>query len=385
MRIRINKNEKKDYLKFKSFAHDREVCIHQGSKKEIENDFAVNRLVSQLHPESFSVRVTDIILENGNTKTFLFEPCHEEGTIFFPNYQPGQYLTLEVSIGDRSYIRPYTISCSPKKLSQLQITVKQVLHGVVSNYLFQEAKIGDVFIARGPFGQFVYQPLRDAKHIIAICGGSGITPIMAMAESILDGLLDIEMTILYGAKKKDDLLFKSHLDEMVKKCNKLQIIYILSEEEDEWIRSGFITKELILEVQKEENSYFICGPNELYERMNLIFKELNIANKYIRHDDYRNFQIPDNDEQYEIRVLTAGKEKVIYCRGNETLLMAMEREGISSLRRCGVGVCGFCRSKLLDGMVVTNYDFVRVADQKYRYIHPCSTYPVTDLVIQLPF
>ena len=387
MNIKINKNEKKDFAKFGNLSHDRDVCIRQASKKEIQTSYFANDLALKLHPNSFYVRVKDIIMETHDVKTFVLEPAEAKGTLSFPNYQAGQYITLEIPLLNFIYQRPYTISCSTthRKNGEIQITVKQVYNGICSSYILGEVQIGDVFLAHGPFGNFVYDPIRDCNHIIALVGGSGITPIMAIAESIFDGIMDIHLTILYGAKTKNDIIFKEKLEEMAKQCEKIQVIFVLSEEKNEWLRYGFITKELIAEVMEEKNSFFVCGPTSFYQAMNSILLELNIPNKFIRHDLYVDYMKPQLTDTFQVTVLTNREEQKILCNGNETLMQAMEREGINAPKRCGVGKCGFCRSKLVSGTVFTDYEAVRKGDKQYQYIHPCASYPTSDVIIRLPF
>jgi len=384
--IKMSVSEKLDFQRFQKLPIERQKCFEEASSKPILSDTPINQLSRQLHPAFFQVRVKEIIEETHDTKTFVLEPDEAKGFLKFPNYQPGQYITLEVPIDSGIYRRAYTISCSPKSLSknQMNITIKTVSKGLVSNYFFHEVQVGDSFLARGPFGDFVYQPLRDSSSVLAVVGGSGITPIMAMAESIADGILTFDLTILYGAKTKKDFIFKERLDELASVNEHIKVIYLLSEEEDSEYIKGFVTKELIQEYASDDTSYFVCGPIALYETMNHILTELAVSNKYVRHDLYPHHEVGVQEETYELRVLTEDCEKVILCKGTETIMAALERNGIRAPKRCGVGICGFCRSKLLQGEILMNEQFIRLADRKYRYFHPCAAYPLSDLKIQLP-
>lgn len=377
---------KKGNSGFQSMVESRKRFLKKGGNRLDSNDYPMNRLSSNLHPMMMSVRVKRILEETHDTKTFVLEPNYVQKQVPFFNFQAGQYITIEVPINGYIFQRPYSISCTPERRSihEIQITIKRVEKGVVSNYFLDQVNIGDTFFIHGPFGEFVYQPIRDAHHVMAIVGGSGITPIMAMAESLADRKQDYYLTIFYGAKTKKDLIFKERLDFLAKKDPQIEVVYLLQNEALEGYLTGSVTKELILQYRKEETSYFICGPNGLYESMNEILKDLNIPNKYIRHDLYVDYEKAKTDGTFEIHVLTNGEEKIIYGRGKETVLEALEHSGISAPKHCGVGVCGFCRSKLLGGTVLTNQKYVTAADKKYKYIHPCATYPLSDITIQLP-
>ena len=77
-----------------------------------------------------------------------------------------------------------------------------------------------------------------------------------------------------------------------------------------------------------------------------------------------------NDEKYEIP-----------CYNNKTIMQAIEESGIYIPSKCRVGSCGFCRSELVVGEVRVVNDKRNGVDKKYNYIHPCSTYPLSDIEI----
>lgn len=371
----------KEAQKLVKYSVDRTKCIKESSHKPFKKDYQANQVVTELHPSSFTVQVKEIKVESGWAKTFVLTSERE-----FPPFQEGQYITVEVQIEGVTYKRPFTISCCSKRTHEheIQITVQRVEHGLVSNYFFYQVNIGDYLTIHGPFGNFVYQSLRDANEVLAIASESGIIPFKAMAEGICEGSLDFHLTILYHAKTEREFLFQRDFAEIMKRCDKVQVVYVLSEEEKEGFVSGLITKELILKYQKDVMSYFVCGPIGLYEAMNSILKELNIANKYIRHDCYDECEKGQLDETFEIRVLTGGQEKIVFGNGLESISKTLERAAIIAPKRCGVGVCGICRSKLLEGNVLTNDHYLRAIDEEYHYIHPCVSYPLSNIKIKLP-
>lgn len=385
MEIIINKNEKKDLEAFRDLRESRKTCIHQGSKKKVMVDYPVNQLAQKIFPDSFRVKVKEIVNENLTVKTFRLEILGES-EFLYPIFQPGQYITLEVLIGESIYTRAYSISCSSSHFAknELQITIWKQKDGIVSNYFYEQVQVGDEFVARGPFGEFTYHEIRDCNHIIAAVDGHGIASILSMAESILEGSISAELTILYQAPTFQDLVFKEKLDRLCDSSDAIQVVYILEEEREGFV-FGKIHKELVQQYQKSGNSYFVSGTISLYQSFNDILKELNIPNQYVRHELYRDYKVPVSGEQFQLTVFTQDREIHIPCFGNQSLLQVMEKEGIVTPRRCGVGVCGICNSFLLQGEVLTKEETIVSAKQSCCTIHPCSTYPLSDLVIQLPF
>lgn len=378
---------KKDMLLLKEIPQERERVIRNSSSNAINTKFVANEIAESLHPTIQYVKVADIIEEGRDAKTFVFVPDIDAGTKKLATFRPGQYISVKVEIEEGIYRRPYTISCSPKNAYDniYTITIKRRPRGIVSNYFLDEVKIDDKFMISAPTGNFYYEPIRDAKHIIALAGGSGITPFISMAEAILDGILDCKLTILYGARTESDLLFHKKLEEMAEKSKYIQVEYILSEEENPNYQTGFITKELIEKYMENETSFFVCGPLSLYDAMNEVLKEFNVPNKYIRTDAFFGRMDLRGNDYYNLTILARGQEVNIPCCARETLLYAMEKNGINAPSKCHVGECGFCRSKLKSGKVKTFDGTIRTADKEYEFIHPCASFPESDVVIELPF
>jgi len=132
--------------------------------------------VERLHPAKLNLRIADIIVESSSTKTFrLVSENH-----YLPPFMAGQYISLYPTIGNILTGRPYSISSSPNQIGYYDITVRRVENGLVSNYLLDEVKIGDVLECSGPAGNFYFNPLVHEKAMVCIAGGSGITPFMSM-------------------------------------------------------------------------------------------------------------------------------------------------------------------------------------------------------------
>ncbi len=376
---------KKEIVKFKNLKKEREKVIATTPLNDIKVEYNVNEIARSLHPKLQYVKVIDIINESKDVKTFLLAPNAEKGTKKLAYFKAGQYISVRIRIGKCLYKRPYTLSCSPKLAleNRYTITIKRKEEGVVSNYFFDNISIGSSFVVSAPSGNFCYERIRDAKNVIAIAGGSGITPFISMAEAINDQLLNFNLTILYGAKTKKDLIFKERLDKLSSN-EKIKIKYVLSEEESDLYDTGFIEKENIDPYLKEETSFFICGPIELYQHMNEVLKEYNLAKKYIRTDLFFSEIDLKRKEDFNVKVITKDKEFNITCNGQETLLSAIEKNGILAPSSCHVGVCGLCRSKILSGKIKTFDSDMRASDKDLNYIHPCSSFPESDVVIKLP-
>ena len=87
-----------------------------------------------------------------------------------------------------------------------------------------------------------------------------------------------------------------------------------------------------------------------------------------------------------IYVIQNGESKVIAASTNDTILQSLEKNGIKTFSRCRSGECGFCHSRLISGDVHISLkqDRRRKADEIYGYLHVCCTYPLTNIVIEIP-
>ena len=70
----------------------------------------------------------------------------------------------------------------------------------------------------------------------------------------------------------------------------------------------------------------------------------------------------------------------------QALLTSIERAGIVAPSRCRSGECSWCRSKLVSGKVFVpeKTDGRRRADIEFGYIHPCASFPMSDIVLDVP-
>ena len=354
-------------FKLQNLSKDRKICIKQAKKKDISKS-SIDILGDVLYPDSFSVRVKEIRNLSNDVKEYSLEANSIENTKELPKYIGGQYITLEVPISDGMHQRAFTI------IPSFKILVKRMKNDIVSAYLFDEINVGDSLVAHGPFGDFYFQALRDCDTVIGLCFEREVIPFLSIAEDIFKGKKDRHLILLYEARSSENFFYRDKLEEMQGKYSSFKVFYFLED----------ITEEDLKKYQDLECSYFVSGDIAFYERMNIFLKDMDIQNKYIRHNRYACFAPETLESVFKLTVLTEGKDIVISCQGNETLMTAMEKNGISSPRRCGVGVCGFCLSKLVSGKVFTLKDYVLKADQKYDYIHPCATYPLSDIVIRLP-
>lgn len=378
----------------------RQKHIDEGENTIPTSVYNPNIIAKKLHP-SFQIARIKEIKEDLDAKTFVLVPDDESGINELAYFKAGQYVSIAFQFDGKSICKPYSLCCSPLKAkgnndNSYEITIKRKADGFVSTYALDNLKVNDKLLLSGPLGQFTYERLRDAKNVIGLAGGSGITPFVAMAEAIADNEEDFNLTILYGNKSHDSILLKDRLDEAAKKSNgKVKVVYVLSDEEFEGYESGLLSAELIKKyAPNEDYSIFVCGPKAMYKYEEEELKKLNLPRRRIRYELSGEYGDPSNDEKYpkefigksfNVKVWIRGESQDVTCQANETLLHAMEMSGIHAPADCRSGTCGWCHSRLISGdtYIPESNDGRRLADKKFGWVHPCSTYPLSDIEIEI--
>ena len=384
-----------DMLKFKNMAKVREKAIKAAPALEITADYAINNKAKALHPDYQELVVDKVIDHEGaGAKTFVMR-SKDGGPVAF--FRAGQYLSLKLKIGESAVSRPYSISSSPKDALNgvVSVTVRINPDGFAAGYMLDEFKEGDEVLSSGPQGNFYYEELRDPKNIVALAGGSGITPFLSMAQAIAEGTEDFDLTILFGSRTREQILFRKELDWIALKCNKVHVVHVLSDEEAEGFEHGFITADLIRKYAKEPYSVFVCGPEAMYKFLKGELDKLGLPKKNIRCEmlgvtrkiaDAEGFPAEAKGKEFSIKVRQGAGEYDIKASSEEPILVAVERAGITAPSRCRSGECGWCRSKVISGTYYApaENENRRWADVKWDYIHPCASFPTSDMVIEVP-
>lgn len=381
-----------DIANFAKMIPLRKSKLENGSAEYVPETYPINELAKLNHPGKMELKVGEVISHSDDMKSYILKSAN--GKKLAP-FRAGQYLTIQLKIGSSIVTRPYSIASTPNDARNgfYNITIKRVPDGFVSGYVLDNIKVGDEITAYSPEGTFVYEPIRDAKTVVGIAGGSGITPFVSLAGSIAEGTCDAKLVLLYGARTAKDLVFKNELDKLAENEN-IKVVYVLSDSKAKGFEKGFIDADMIKKYAPEEYSIFLCGPKAMYEFAGKEIEKLGIRKKFVRFELFSSAskanQIPgfpmDKDGlKFNLTVKRFGKETVIECLSNETILVALERAGIEAQARCRSGECGFCRSQLVSGdvFIPSNTDGRRLADIKFGHIHPCSTYPMSDITIKL--
>ena len=361
-----------DLIRFTKMVPKRREKLAEGSAEKIPASYRVNETARILHPGYQSAKLVKIIPNTADTKTYEFET---ERPFYF---RAGQYMTLGATIDGSVVSRPYAASSAPKAALEKRVAFTIKKCGFFSGYMFDNAKVGDTFTVGDPTGEFCYEPVKDASHIVAIAGGSGITPFYSMAQAITDGTIDVKLTIFYGAKTEEDLIFKTELDAL--KSDKIKVIYVLSNEKKAGYESGFIGAEIIEKYVSGDFTVMMCGPQAMYAFLDKELTKFNLPLRRIKKEANTVGMRDVKEAHYKITVKIGFNTYTVDADSRETVLTALERAGLNVPTKCRAGGCGFCHAKLISGkFTIPGADKRRLADAKFGYFHPCCSYPDSDM------
>jgi ferredoxin-NADP reductase len=396
----IIKSPTRDLFAFSKLVPERKKRIEKASSEPITSD-PMNELASRIHPKHQYLIIKEIKDETKSTKTFKLIPDPDSITKELAFFRAGQYLSFKVEINGVVITRPYSISSSPNDALNgfYEITIRKADDGFLTPYIWNNWKVNTKLVCSEPTGRFYYDDLRDLKKIIGIGGGSGITPFRSMAKQIAEEKLDINLTIIYGSSEEEDIIFYHELKELERKYpDKIKVIIVLSCEEVslEGCEQGFITADIIKKyVDINNSSFFICGPQIMYDFVDKELEKLNLPLNRIRKEVYGEIKEIVNftgfpkevaESIFKIKVHIGNQIKEIPALATETVTIAMERANLAPPSSCRSGECGLCRSLLISGKIFISpvNDGRRAADKKFNFFHPCSSYPISDLEIIVP-
>ncbi|MEK7398507.1 MAG: ferredoxin reductase family protein [Candidatus Poribacteria bacterium] len=231
----------------------------------------------RFHVRRFPFNITRILQETHDTWSLFFQ-----GKV--KSYKPGQFLFIQLlKNGKVSESHPFTISSSPTR-DEVSISVKSV--GDFTSTI-RNAKTSDLAYVDKPYGVFSFLNY-DAKNLVFIAGGIGITPFISMLRYIYDSKLDKNITLIWGNKSSADIAFKDELEKMASEMPLLKVIYIMSGQQDWQGEKGYVDAEKIKKYVLDFNDtqFFVCGPPVMMNNVIKALKQLGVSKKYIHFERF---------------------------------------------------------------------------------------------------
>ncbi|WP_205780717.1 2Fe-2S iron-sulfur cluster-binding protein [Methylocaldum sp. 14B] len=345
---------------------------------------------------SGQLRVALIFQETADVRTFrLTHPA--EGDLPFV-FEPGQFLTVSVTIEGKEAKRSYSIASSPCCRSWCEITVKQAPEGLVSGFLHERVKTGDLIGASGPYGKFSFRGT-EAPDIVLIAGGVGITPLMSALRYLTDQSWAGEIFLIYACATMADVIFREELEYLIRRHPNLHVTFVLSQETSAaWTGPrGRITKDLLLQAVPDLRTrrVHLCGPPPMMEAVKTMLAEIGVPPDQVQTETFLGAEPrPSPPAGVPVSAMPPPAVAAALCTfvhsgktaplpPDKTVLEASEDVDVNIDYSCRQGYCGVCKTKLLSGQVTMAVeDGLMPEDKASGFILACQAKSTADVAVE---
>jgi ring-1,2-phenylacetyl-CoA epoxidase subunit PaaE len=304
-------------------------------------------------------------------------------------FRAGQFLTVRRGAERRSYSICAPVGAAPR------IGVREVAGGALSGWLTHQVRPGDVVEAQLPQGMFTPDLTAGGRHVL-IAAGSGITPMMSIAASVLAASGQSAVTLLYGNRRSDTVMFADEVADLKDAYPaRMQIVHVLSREPQEVeLHSGRLDAQRLAALLAATvdvagtDHWWLCGPLGLTSAATEVLRGRGVDPARVHRELFWAGDDPPPQAVHEDAAAAEGASVTVILDGRSTTLTLPAGtpvlDGAQRVRpdlpfACKGGVCGTCRAKVTRGAAVMrrNYALER-AETDAGYILTCQALPTTD-------
>lgn len=336
------------------------------------------------------LRITKIIHETSDTKTFFLHPVDKNISI---HYKAGQFLTLLVQHAGREVRRSYSLGSTPGIDEQLFITVKRKVNGEISRHLLDHFKEGDVITSLLPSGRFIIdEPVTGTCFFIA--GGSGITPVFALIKDLLYHHSSTSAILINQSRNEEHIIYKKQLyrlnREFTERFHWIQLFsQPLAQNAISQRLINTMLEALIHDIFNRQHlqmniRFYLCGPQALMRMAEFTLRLIGFSDGQIKKEHF----VIESPPPAPLLTDTASKKVTIHFHGKkhqvkvaypQNILDAALQKGVRLPYSCKAGRCSTCAAYCLKGKVVMSRNEVLTErDLAKGLVLTCVGFAVTD-------
>ena len=340
---------------------------------------------TDFHP--LTVTAVDPLTDDAAAVTFEV-PVRLHDTFAF---RPGQCLTVQHGSERRSYSICAAAGRAPR------IGVREVAGGAVSGWLIRQVRPGDVIEVQAPTGSFTPDLAAAGQHVL-IAAGSGITPMLSIAASVLQAHPDSTVTLLYGNRRSNTVMFADEVADLKDAYPaRMQLVHVLSREAQEVDLLGgrldAAKLRHLLPVTSDVpavDHWWVCGPLGLVTDALAVLAEFGVSRERIHREHFYVGDDPPAEVHHADAATGPGAAVTVILDGRATTVTVPPGvailDGAQQARgdlpfACKGGVCGTCRALVTQGQVTMRRNYaLEDSELAAGYVLTCQSLPSTDTV-----
>ena len=322
-------------------------------------------------------------------------------------FVPGQYLTLRADIGGEDMRRSYSI-CSPlSETGHRTVGVKRIEDGRFSSFA-QTLKKGDRIEVMPPQGRFTAEIGGDHDYLL-LAAGSGITPCLSIAKSVLAGEPDSTVTLLYANRNSASVMFRDDLNDLKDRyTTRFTLLHVMDEEvQDVEIMNGRLDAEKLESLAKlnvidpkSADAIYICGPEPMIRSASAAMATLGVDADRVRFELFTpapgakpapaplptktNGAAVNGDKHgASVEIILDGARRTIEVdAAQDTVLTAAQKAGLDLPYSCAGGMCCTCRCRIVEGAATMDENFsLEPWEIEAGFTLSCQARPDTDRLV----
>jgi 3-ketosteroid 9alpha-monooxygenase subunit B len=341
-----------------------------------------------------TLRVRRVVVETPEASSFVLDVPGDHADTFA--YAAGQFLTFRVHVDGEAHHRCYSMSSAPEVDGELQVTVKRVPGGVVSNRLVDTVREGGTVEVSVPAGVFRLDA-GDAE-LVVFAAGSGITPIISLVKSAL-ATSDRRVRLYYANRDRDAVIFAAELDALVERHpGRLEVLHHHD------VDRGFVDADAVRSFLAAvgEAEHYICGPTPFMDVVETALLDRGVAPDHIHIERFAPAtpEPPEPPDEAgaatdageagtddaapaatQVTIELDGRTETVEHRPGTTILQTARQLGMSPPYSCESGSCATCMAKLVEGSVKMHVNDVLTDDEVADgWVLTCQSVPTSPTV-----
>lgn len=316
-------------------------------------------------------------------------------------FTPGQYLTLRTTIDGDDVRRSYSI-CSALGAAELSVGVKRIEDGQFSTFA-QTLSAGDTLSVMTPQGRFV-APIGGTHNYLLLAAGSGVTPVLSIARSVLNNEPESTITLCYANRNTDSVMFRSTFEDMKDTyMTRFLLTHVMDQEsQDVELFNGRLDAEKLetmatrgLITPDEYDAVFICGPQPMIEAASSAMVSLGVDPSRIRHelftpstplrtagDAQSHSAQSGNAAETQVEVVLDGSSRRFTLQPDQSVIEAASQAGLEIPYSCANGMCATCRCKLAQGTASMRQNFsLEPWETESGFVLACQLEPTSSSLV----